>query len=178
MSTSNWGLEAVTSASSRPPIHLSRWDNAGRLSAHSSVCCDTLLVVHYCLLFCRLKWLPQYLCFLASAGKTLGWCRRKLDRTISIKIWMHNFPPTQFCQCAKVRRLISQSKKPVLISLSHQMGVKISVRSIFMYKINKHFICSLPKCVEGYVINLWCFSKLICYCGFWKIAIFCFNFQT
>lgn len=111
MSTSNRGLEAVTSASSRPPIHLSRWDNAGRLSAHSSVCCDTLLVVHYCLLFCRLKWLPQYLCFLASAGKTLGWCRRKLDRTISIKIWMHNFPPTQFCQCAKVRRLISQSKK-------------------------------------------------------------------
>lgn len=70
-------------------------------------------------------------------------------------------------------------KKTVLISLSHQMGVKISVRSIFMYKINKHFICSLPKCVEGYVINLWCFSKLICknsYCCFWKIAIFLFQF--
>lgn len=45
------GPQTVSSASSLCPItHLSRWDNERRLSAHSSVCCDTLLVVYYCLL--------------------------------------------------------------------------------------------------------------------------------
>lgn len=120
----------------------------------------------------RLKWLPLNTAVsFASAGKTLGWCRRKLDRTISIKIWMYNYLPPHSVSVPMFRGCSSASQKTALISLSHQMGVKISVFRIFMYKINKHFVCALPKRGEGYVINLSCFLKLNCLCGFLVLKI-------
>lgn len=120
----------------------------------------------------RLKWLPLNTAVsFASAGKTLGWCRRKLDRTISIKIWMYNYLPPHSVSVPMFGGCSSASQKTALISLSHQMGVKISVFHIFMYKINKHFVCALPKRGEGYVINLGCFLKLNCLCGFLFLKI-------
>lgn len=84
-------------------------------------------------------------------------------------------PILSVCQSSEAHQPV---KKTVLISLSHQMGVKISVRSIFMYKINKHFICSLPKCVEGYVINLLMFLEINLLLWFLKNCNFLFQFPN
>jgi hypothetical protein len=82
----NDGLQTVSSASPSCPItHLSRWDNERRLSAHSSVCCDTLLVVYYCLLGSFWSGSSNTTVFLHLQAKILGGVGKNLIEQYQLK---------------------------------------------------------------------------------------------